>query len=67
MCSMGRVKNRYLHYEKACDQYLGRVVSGLNVQTYEFAVSPPYFEIAKMTNSKLRFCQSKTIPIEIAT
>ena len=41
---MGSVKDRYLQYEKAGDQYLGRVVSGLDVNGVFFAVSPPYFE-----------------------
>ncbi len=44
MWSMGNMKERYLHYEKAGDQFLGRVVSGLNVDVYKFAVSPPYFD-----------------------
>ena len=41
---MGHVKERYLQYEKAGDQYLGRVVSGLDVNSVKFAVSPPFFE-----------------------
>jgi hypothetical protein len=41
---MGSVKERYLQYEKAGDQYLGRVVSGLDVNDVSFAISPPYFE-----------------------
>ena len=45
MWSMGHVKERYLQYEKAGDQYLGRVVAGLDVNSVNFAVSPPYFEI----------------------
>lgn len=44
MWSMGHVKERYLQYEKAGDQYLGRVVCGLDVNTVDFAVSPPFFE-----------------------
>ena len=31
MWSMGHVKERYLQFEKAGDQYLGRVVCGLDV------------------------------------
>ncbi len=31
MWSMGLVKERYLHYEKAGNQHLGRVVSGMDV------------------------------------
>jgi len=41
---MGPVKERYLQYEKAREQYLGRVVSGLGVNDVSFAISPPYFE-----------------------
>jgi len=44
MWSMGSIKERYLQFEKAGDQYLGRVVSGLDVNDVSFAVSPPYFE-----------------------
>jgi len=44
MWSMGPVNERYLQYEKAGNQYLGRVVSGLNVNDVSFAISPPYFE-----------------------
>ncbi len=44
MWSMGLVKERYLQFEKAGDQYLGRVVSGLDVNDVSFAISPPYFE-----------------------
>ncbi len=42
--SMGLVKEHYLQFEKAGDQYLGRVVSGLEVNNVSFAISPPYFE-----------------------
>jgi len=45
MWSMGQVKERYLQYEKAGDQYLGRVVSGLDVNSVSFAVSPPFFDV----------------------
>ena len=40
MCSMGSVKEQYLHYEKARDQYLG-LVSWLDVKDISFAISPP--------------------------
>jgi len=42
--SMGPVKEKYIHYEEAGDQYVGRVLAGLNVNSPEFGVSPPYFE-----------------------
>ena len=38
------MKEKYIHYEKAGDQYVGRVAAGLNVNSTEFAVSCPYFE-----------------------
>ncbi|KAF0703640.1 hypothetical protein AaE_015287 [Aphanomyces astaci] len=34
---------RYFRYEAAGDQFLGRVVAGLPVNSEEFAVLPPYF------------------------
>ena len=42
MWSMGHVKERYLQYEKAGDQYLGQVACGLDVNTVDFAVSSPF-------------------------
>ncbi len=38
------MKEQYLQYEKVGGQYLGQVVSGLDVNSIKFAVSPPYFE-----------------------
>jgi hypothetical protein len=37
-------KERYLKYENAGDQFVSRMVCGLNANSYEFAISPPYFE-----------------------
>ncbi len=42
--SMGLVKERYLQFKKAGDQYLGWVVSGLDVNNVSFAILLPYFE-----------------------
>jgi hypothetical protein len=41
---MGHVKERYLQYEKVGNQYHGRVVCGLDVNSVKFAVLPPFFE-----------------------
>ncbi len=41
---MSSVKERYLQYKKAGNQYLGQVVSGLDVNDVSFAISPSYFE-----------------------
>jgi hypothetical protein len=53
MWSMGQVKERYLQYEKAGDQYLGRVVSGLDVNSVTFAVSPPFFDVDDETRVQI--------------
>lgn len=42
--SMGPVKDRYIHYEKAGDQFVGRSVTCLSSMTKDFACSPPYFD-----------------------
>ncbi len=44
MWGMGCVKEHYLQYEKAGDQYLGRVVSRHDINDVSFVISPPYFE-----------------------
>lgn len=41
--SIGDVLDRYLRFEAAGDQYVGRVVNGLPVSSHEFAVLHPYF------------------------
>lgn len=43
--SMGPVKERYLHYEKAGDEYVGRCVCGFSSLSIDFAVIPPHFEL----------------------
>ena len=44
-CSMGNVKDRYIHYEKSGDQFCGRGVTGISPLCKEFAVSSAYFEL----------------------
>jgi phage-related protein len=44
---MGGVKEKYLKYEAAGDQYVGRCAAGLNQLTKEFAVSPPHFDFTE--------------------
>jgi hypothetical protein len=41
--SIGGVQDRYLRYEAAGDQFLGRVVAGLPINKAEFLVLPPHF------------------------
>lgn len=35
--------NRYIHYQQAADQFVGRVVAGLRLGHAEFALLPPHF------------------------
>ncbi|DAZ99858.1 TPA: LOW QUALITY PROTEIN: hypothetical protein N0F65_008601 [Lagenidium giganteum] len=41
--SLGGVQVRYIRYESAGDQYLGRVVAGLPINGVAFAALPPHF------------------------
>ena len=50
--SMGPVKDRYIHYEKAGDQFVGRSVTGINCMSTEFAVSPAYFDESVLVDGK---------------
>lgn len=42
---------RYLKYESAGDEYVGRVASGLDLLTTEFSLSPPYFDYSTISDS----------------
>ncbi|ETV79837.1 hypothetical protein H257_07053 [Aphanomyces astaci] len=41
--SIGSVVERYVHYDGAGDQYVGRVVAGLPIDSGDFAALPPHF------------------------
>ena len=42
--SMGPVKDRYIQYENAGDQFLGRYVTRISSLTIEFGVSPVHWD-----------------------
>jgi len=42
--SMGSVKDRYIHYEKAGDQFVGRTVTGIPALDCNFAISPVHWD-----------------------
>mmetsp|Transcript_8451 Transcript_8451/g.12231 ORF Transcript_8451/g.12231 Transcript_8451/m.12231 type:complete len:297 (-) Transcript_8451:662-1552(-) len=44
--SMGPVKDRYIHYEKAGNQFTGRCVTGISSLDKTFAISPVYWDWA---------------------
>ena len=52
--SMGTFKENYIHYERAGDQYVSRAVAGLNVNSTDFPVSPPYFSFPLVDGSSGR-------------
>ena len=44
--SMGPMKDRYIHYEKAGDQFVGRCATGISSLTKEFATSLVYWDLS---------------------
>ena len=43
--SMGPVKDQYIHYEKAGDQFVGRCATGISSRGKHFATSPVYWDM----------------------
>ena len=43
--SMGKVIDVYWHFSEPGDNYLGRVLAGLNALSPEFNVLPPHFDM----------------------
>ena len=52
--SMGPVKERYIHYEKAGDQFVGRTVCGLDVTSEEFGVTTCHFDFTAIEEEEER-------------
>ena len=50
--SMPGVLNRYIKYENAGDQFVGRCVAGLSRLSKEFAASPAYFDFSTCTRAE---------------
>jgi hypothetical protein len=42
---MGGTRDKYIKYESAGDQFLGRTLCGLNSLVKEFSTSPPFFNV----------------------
>ncbi len=42
---MGGTRDKYIKYENAGDQFLGRTLTGLNSLDKEFSISPPFFHL----------------------
>ena len=43
--TLGGTRDKYIKYESAGDQFLGRTVCGLNSLVKEFSISPPFFNM----------------------
>jgi hypothetical protein len=56
--SMGKVHDTYYRYESAGDQYVGRTVAGLPIDSPSFAMLPPFFEDIEehVLEASLRSC-----------
>ena len=48
--SLGRVKERYLKYEVAGDELVGRVLTGIPPMSEQFGTSPVYYKADDETN-----------------
>jgi hypothetical protein len=65
--SLEGIDKRYVRYERAGDQYVGRILSGLNVNTPEFAFLPPFFSVVDdQVNEAISNCFPKA-PEEMGT
>jgi Phosphoenolpyruvate-protein kinase (PTS system EI component in bacteria) len=50
---LGGTRNKYIKYEAAGDQFLGRTLCGLNSLTKEFSMSPPLFNMVEKELNEL--------------
>ena len=50
---MGGTRDKHIKFENAGDQYLGRTLTGLDLLSSEFGVTPPYFD-ANNDNDKAK-------------
>ena len=51
--SLRGVENRYFRHEAAGDQYLGRILAGLDPTSGEFAILPPWFAATTQQDKKI--------------
>ena len=50
---MGGTRDKYIKFENAGDQYLGRILSGLDSLSTGFAVTPPFFDAKNNKENKM--------------
>jgi len=65
--TMGKVKDIYIKYDRAGDQYVGRVVCGLDPVRPEFAQTSPFFRINRLSQvpTSKRFFDHATTDVEL--
>ena len=51
---MGSVKEHYIHFESAGDQFVGRTVYGVTNTTALFAISPCYFDFSEVEDGDVK-------------
>ena len=65
--SMGSIKDRYIHYEKAGDEFVGRTVTGISWLGSEVAISPVYWDWSgSQSESEMRGNMTKVIEQNLA-
>ena len=50
---MGGTRDKYIKFENAGDQYLGRILSGMDCLSPSFAVTPPFFDAKTNEQNKM--------------
>ena len=70
--SLQGVENRYFKFEGAMDQFLGRVICGLPINSGNFAILPPFFcmktaeDVAYISQGEFgNFCQCRVFDFDI--
>ena len=62
--TIGRVKERYLKYENAGDELVGRTLTGIPPTSYEFGISPVYFSTTETNEIQVADFTCLVFPIE---
>jgi hypothetical protein len=57
--AMPGVLNRYIKYENAGDQFVGKCVSGRSRKSKEFAASPPYWDFSTEEREEKEACEHR--------
>ena len=65
--TMGKVKDTYIRYEAAMDQYVGRMVSGLDINSFRFSISSPHFLSPESIETSIQADIRTVFPFVITT